>query len=228
MSTYPRLMERNRGNISLSIWNRSGVASYTVRASTQLTGVAYSDLFNVTRGALFRSPTLRRKRLGVVDESRRGQTHVAFDLGDYSSATVPSDLATSFIQIRELDGSGATLSDGPVMVVPPPGFFATGRRNLVLNGTAPEGAAGANNLPPVTGGIVVALPKFADEVSITNTDAANSLFVSFGAGLQEVELAFGTSQTFTEAGVDLLYLRSDNAAGTDFVATFAIVNGLQS
>jgi len=74
----------------------------------------------------------------------------------------------------------------------------------------------------------VALPKFADEVSITNTDAANSLFVSFGAGLQEVELAFGTSRTFTEAGVDLLYLRSDDAAGTDFVATFAIVNGLQS
>jgi hypothetical protein len=173
-----------------------------------------------------------RNRLGVVDESRRGHTRATFDLTDYATAAIPDDLVTSFIRIRELDGAGATLSTGPILIVPPPNFFGTGRRNLVLNGTAPDAAGTANNLPDLTDGLIVAFPKFADEVTIENTDS-NQLFISFGQGLQEYQLGPESAtasgiKTFTESGVDLLYLRSDNAAGTSFVANFALVNGLQS
>jgi hypothetical protein len=105
-------------------------------------------------------------------------------------------------------------------------FFATGRRNLVINGTAPDVAAGLNNLPPA-GVMIFKLPRFADEFTIYNDGDGVDIFLSFGEGLQEVEIVGGASMSFTEAGVNLLYIRGDSGTAA-FRAVFSIVNGLQS
>lgn len=228
MST-PNLIERHSGITSLTVKNRPLVSKFGFNAAVTIDAAwaGATALFEVPLGGTFLSPTLRTNRVGFTDSSYRGLTAAAYDLNDYASASVPGDAAISFVRVESFDKSGSSLGEGPIFVVPPPGFFATGRRNLVLNGTAPEVATGSNNLPP-SGTMVVALPRFADEVTITNTDAANDLFVSFGAGLQEYLLANGASATFTEAGVDSLYLRSDDAGGATFAATLALVNGIQA
>jgi len=228
MST-PNLIERHPGLTYLSIKNRPAVSKYGVNAAVTVDAAwaASTAMFEVPLGGTFRSDTLKRNRLGIHDESRRGLTLASYNINDYASATIPGDAAIAFVRIEDFDKAGVSMGEGPILAVPPSGFFATGRRNLVLTGTAPEVAAGSNGLPP-TGSMVLTTPRFADEVTISNTDGANDLFVSFGEGLQEYTLASGLSATFTEAGVDSLYLRSDAAGGATFVATLALVNGIQA
>lgn len=240
MASTPRLVERHRNLSFLAIPNRPTVWTYGIRAAKSVTAAwaGSTALFQVRVGQTFRSPTLVRKRWALYQETRQGLTFASYDLNDYASGTVPGDGAISFIRVEEFDRAGNSLGEGPILVVPPPAFFATGRRNLIVNGLAPQATGGADNLPPV-GTMVLALPKFADEVTITNIDENNTLFVSFGAGLQEVSIspqgAAGTvsqqrnsTQVFTEAGADHIYLRSSAVAGTNFSIVAAIVNGLQA
>jgi len=185
-------------------------------------------MFEVRKGRTYRSKTLKLNGLGLLDESRRGQTHVAYDINDFASATVPGDGVISFVRVEEFDATGSSLGEGPIFVVPPADFFATAPRNLVLNGTAPEVTGPVNNLPPA-GVMILVLPRFADECTITNNETgANNLYISFGSGLQEYQLAFGESVTFTESGVSSVYLRSDTAGGAGFTARFSVVNGIQA
>lgn len=240
MASTPRLVERHKGLSFLAIPNRPTVPSIGVGAAVTATAAwaGTTNLFSLRRGRSFRSPSVARKRWGFYQESRKGLTFVSYDLNDYASATVPGDGAISFVRIEEFDGSGASMGEGPILVVPPPAFFATGRRNLVINGTAPTVASVGNNLPP-PGAIPLALPKFADELTISNVDVNNALYVSFGAGLQEVSLApqgapgavalqRSSTQVFTEAGADHIYLRAEDGGGVAFSVTAAIVNGLQA
>jgi len=224
----PHLVARQTGIISLMMPNRPSIRTYAVGASVTLDAAfaGATAMFSVSRGASYRSSTLRKNKLGWTEESTLNQTRVSYDPNDFASATVPGDKAITFVRITETDMGGTALDAGPILVVPPSMFFATGRRNLVVNGTAPDIAAGLNNLPP-TGVMIFKLPRFADEFTIHNDGDGVNIFLSFGEGLQEVQITAGESMSFTEAGVNLLYIRGDTGTAA-FRAVFSLVNGLQS
>jgi hypothetical protein len=226
MLTAPRLIERHTGIIDLVIPNKANALSYSVGSGNTLdnTFAGSTFMFTVTMGGSFRSPTLKRNKKNRVEESNLGLTRLAVDLGDYASASIPGDGATSYFRVSEIDHVGNTGPEGPILVVPPPGFFSFGRKVLPLFGTAPNVAAGPTFIPPV-GAMNFVLPKFTDNITINNDSAADSLWVSFSPGMQELEIKFGERAFFTETGISQVFLRGDGAT-VPFRAVFTLVNGL--
>jgi hypothetical protein len=227
MTTSAQLIERHPGVVDLALRNRAGISAYRVGSAVSL-DAAYAgttELETILQGRTFRSRTLKRNGINFVQETNRGLTRVTYDPVDYASATVPGDTDISFVRIAEVDGAGTVLPEGPILVVPPPGFFAFGRAVLNLNGTAPDVAGRANNLPPADA-MRVDLPKLADEVTIFNDDAV-SLFIAFDLGTQEIEVPAGESLTFVEAGVSEIFLRGGGAVAI-FRLISALVNGIQA
>ena len=221
------LIERHKGVVDLMVRNRPGIASFVFGAALTLDD-AYAGtttMFTILNGSTFRSITLRRNKINRVEETFHGQTRASYDPNDYASATIPGDSDISFVRVAEVDLGGNNLGEGPILVVPPPGFFRSGRSNLVLNGSAPNVVGLDSNLPPPDT-MWIDFPRFSDEITIYNDDGANSLFVSFGQGLQEVEIEFSESMTFTKAGATEILIRGEGGA-VDFRIVAALVNGIQ-
>lgn len=229
MSTAANLVDRYPGLVDLYIVGRSGIRSFSIGAAVSL-DAAYAGttaMFSVPNGGYFRSKTLRRNRINLVEQSQRGLTRFSYAPVDYASALIPGDPDISFLRVTEVDSSGASLAEGPILVIPPSEFFTSGRNALVLNGTAPNVAGRANNLPP-TDAMIIYFSHFADEITIFNDEAGggDSLFFSFGEGLQELEIEASDSFSFTEAGCASLYLRGGGGT-VSFHLVAAIVNGIQ-
>lgn len=223
--TSAQLIERHPGVVDLAVSNNPVYSSYTIGAAStlDLAFAGTTPLVTVRRGRTYRSPTLQRNRINMVGESNRGLTRVSYDPKDFASATVPGDSDISFVRIAPVDNAGVTLPEGPILVIPPPGFWVAGRQNLTLNGTAPNVAGQANLLPPA-GTMLVDLPKFATNITIYN-EGGSPLAVSFGIGRQEFLIPAASTQTFPQTGASLVSLRGDGGA-TAFRATFALTNGL--
>jgi len=229
----PNFIERHYGVVSLSVSNRQldkSTKSIRFAGAKVITTnpVVQSTLFSVPVSGSYRSPTLKRNRKNLVEEVNRGLTRVSYDPDDFAGANFHGEGALGFVKIEELDSAGVEIKESPWLIVPPPDFFSSGRRSLILNGLAPVIAtpAGYSGLPPV-GALVLKMPKYADAVTITNTDGANPLFVSLGAGHQEYEIDAGNTFTLTEGGVSVLFIRS-TGADVPFKSTFAIVNGIEA
>ena len=222
----PRLVERHPGIVDLAIRNRDGIFGYRVKGAVDL-NTAYSggsSMITVSRSQTFISRTLRQKKIGVVPESNRGLTRITYDPADFASATIPGDSDIAFLTVEEEVGGGTFLAEGPVLVVPPPGFFSAGRRNLILNGSAPDVAALANNLPPQTAMRIV-FPRYVDTLVIY-ADGTNAIRVSFGQGLQEISIPAGQSMSFGEVGTDEIYLCGQGGASA-FRLISTMVNGIE-
>ena len=227
MTTAASLIERHPGFVDLAIRSRDGVQSYVISAAVSL-DAAYAGataMKTLQRGVSFRSKTLRRKMVEWLEESNRGLTRFTFDPRDYASTTIPGDSDVTFIRVSEVVG-GTTEGAGPILVVPPPGFFSSGRSILNLSGTAPNVSGRSNHLPSPSG-MRIMLPKFADRVDIFNDDGANSLFVAFGLGTQEVEVPKGTEIKFLEAGASEIIVRGQGGT-VAFRLVLSVVNGIQA
>lgn len=235
MEPCPLLIERKPGIVNLAVRTTAGAKSYSFGAALSLNTAfaGVTTMFEVPANGSFSSPTLRRSRVNAVQESNRGLTRVQFTPVDYASATIPGDTYTTFVRVQERNSAGNLLAAGPILVVPPGDFFWTNRRSLVLNGDAPSVAgAGFNNYPP-PGVMRFVLPQFADQLKIMNTGAVNTLFVSFGQGLQETAIpptAAGVpvvAVDFWQAGSAELFIRAEGGT-TPFTVIAAIVNGLHT
>lgn len=235
MEPCPLLIERKPGVVNLAVRTTAGVKSYSFGAALSL-DAAFSGvtaMFEVPANGSFSSPTLRKSRVNAVQESNRGLTRVQFAPVDYASASIPGDTYTTFLRVRERNSAGTLLAAGPILVVPPGDFFGTNRRSLVLNGTAPNvSGVGFNNYPP-PGVMRFVLPQFADQLQVMNTGSTNTLFVSFGQGLQETPIpptgagAPVVSVPFWQAGVSEVFVRAEGGT-TPFTVIAAVVNGLHA
>lgn len=229
MPVVPRMVRRSTNLIDLAIRNRPSVIAYHLSAAKSL-NTAYTaptTFLTVRSGDVFSSPTVRRNKLFQTEGSNLGLTRIWLDIDDYASASIPGDGDVLFLTVAEETGAGV-LNRGPVLVIPPPDFFETGRRNLVLVGTAPELASRGNNLPPQDG-MRVFFPKFADELQVYNENAAggDDLYFSLGLGLNELRVPAADWRGFSEAGANEIILRGNNGA-VPFSLTAAIVNGIQA
>lgn len=226
MATTAHLFERPAGVVELYI--RSVFAAYTISGALTL-NAAYAGgttMFTVRRNGHFFSPTLRRSKKNRVLAPHRGLTRVSYDPDDYVSATLPGDGQVGFIRVTDLAPDGSPLAQGPILVVPPPGFFRAGRVNLLLNGTAPNVAGLASSLPPQDA-MWVDFPKYVETLVVTNTDSGNDLFVSLGEGTQEIEIGNGESFTFSCSGTTLMAIRGDGGTAT-FNISAVLVNGIDA
>ena len=225
MTTSIFLVERHPGVVDLSVKNRAGVASYVFAAALTL-DAAYaggSAVQTLPRGATFRSHTLARNGKNRVEERNAGLTRFAYDPADYASATVPGDANICFMTVAEVDMGGNNLGPGPILAIPPAGFFAAGRRAVLpLVGTAPNVAGLASNLPSPAA-LAIDLPRATDEVKLYN-DGAGSIFIAFRLGTPEIEVETGTFMAFPQTGATTLYLRGDGATAA-FRLIVVLVNG---
>jgi len=230
MTVAAQLVERSAGLIDLIVRSQPNVSAYQFAAGETLDAAfaGPTAMFDVPSKTQFVSKTLLLQRRGRIDERTPGLTRATFNLNDFASATVPGDSVISFITVAmQPFGVPGFLPPGPILVVPPPGFFSAGRRILNFVGTAPNVAAGTNNLPP-TGSMNFILPKFANHIQIFNT-GANSIFVSFDEGLPEFEIpSAGTNfLNFQEAGIQQVFIRASGGTSAFKIAA-SIVNGIQA
>lgn len=232
MEPCPLLIERKSGIVNLAVRSTPGAKSYSFGAALSLNAAfaGVTTMFEVPANGTFSSPTLRKSKVNAVYESNRGLTRVQFAPVDYASATIPGDTYTTFVRVQERNAAGALLAPGPILVVPPGDFFWSNRRSLVLNGTAPSVAGAGFNTYPPPGVMRFVLPQFADQLQVMNTGAVNTLYVSFGQGLQETPIpptAAGApivSVPFWQAGSAELFIRAEGGT-TTFTVIAAIVNG---
>ena len=226
MPSTPNLIERHRGIIELSVSSKSNVSSYVVGAATSLTTAfaGTTQIFTVSRGGYFRSKTLRRSRANRTDESVRGLTRASFNLDDFASATVPGDGAVSFLRVTEVDSTGVSGPEGPILVIPPPDFYSSSRKLMYLSGTAPSVVSTTSGVPP-QGAMEIKFPKFGDTVEITNTGGVNPLLVGTASGMQEFSIAPGASRILVSAGVSHLFLHGTGGTST-FEVYLSAVDGI--
>lgn len=225
MSTSPRLTYRFAHSVELAIHTKADVSAYQFLAANTLDAAfaGGTAMFTVPAGGTFRSPTIRKKKIGTSLYESRGLTYAHYDPEDYwaGGGTMPHDADGSYVTIVEQNAAGVSRPAGAILIVPPPAFFTVTKPNLTVAGTAPNVAATATMIPPA-GALHFTLPHFADCVIITNNGGA-SLFVSFYSGLPEFEVLMGQSTYFPSAGLDEVFIRG-NGMTVPFSAFFSIVN----
>lgn len=225
MPTYPRLTNRYEGSVELVIHSNPDVRSYQFGAAntldTAFAGV--TAMFDVPRDGTYRSRGLKQRGLGTSLYTSRGLTVAMYNPEEFwtGGGTLPHDFETAYVRITETSAAGVVRPAGPILIVPPPGFFTTTRPSLTVSGTAPNVAASTTGNPPA-GAMHFVLPRFADSTTITN-DSGNPLLVSFGAGMPEFQVLDGQTTLLPDGAVSELYLRGSGGTAA-FTIFFAIVN----
>lgn len=226
--TQAHFLERWENVVELSI--RNAYPGYRLSGALTL-DAAYTGgtaMFDVRGGTHFRSPGLVRSGRNRVSEPNRGLTRIGYDPNEYVSATLPGDAQVAFLRVTDLDAAGNALSQGPILVVPPAGFFAGGRINLALNGTAPDVAALASNIAPQTA-MWVDLPKYATSITVRNKETAggDSVFVSMAPGTQEIEIPAASELEFKKSGATMISFRGQGGT-VSFDVRAVLVNGIDA
>ena len=224
MPTVPRILQRSQNLVDLSIRTNRQYKGYRINSALTLDAAfaGGSPMFTVRAGTHFRSPGIRAKRWGRLQESTRGLTRVFYDPQDYVSATIPPEGDIAFLTVEEQLMDNTFLSPGPILVVPAPPFFTSHRPNLTLQGTAPD-VSGASNLLPPPGVMHFVLPRYADSANITNT-SANDLAIAFGPGLPEFVIPAGETRLLADGVIHDVFVRGDGGTAS-FSMYFALAIG---
>jgi len=225
MPTIPRLLYRFDHQVIMTIRSKPDVRAYRFKAAHTI-DLAYTApvaMFDARRGAPFRSPAIRRRRLGFTDQTQRGLTRIHYDPQDYQGGIVPPDAHISFVRIAEVANDGTVRPDGPILIVPSPRFLNTPRPALTVAGTAPAVAALPTLLPPPTSMHFV-FPRYTDNVKIANLGGV-SLFVGTDPGQPEFEIPTGETYTFYDTTLGEVLIRGGGAPVT-FTLIASLVNGI--
>lgn len=226
----PRLTLRYDRLVELVLPANAEVAAYQVGAANTLDAAfaGTTAMFKVGSwsGSTYRSRGIRERGLGRTQYENRGLVRAVYDPEDFwplSPATLPHDAHTGYLRVAVVNTAGVVQPEGPIFVLPTPGFMSTPRPSLSVTGTAPNVAATATLLPP-SGALHFVLPLFADRVSIQNRDPLVDLFVSFDKGQTELMVPATETRTFFESAVSEVYIRGAGGAVV-FDMSAALVNG---
>lgn len=238
--THPNLIERFPRRISLSIADHPQISGYRLRGASTLND-AYGNghgvpgaapgpylITDVLAGTFFRSPTLARNRVGVVEESYREQTRILLDIMDYQGPAVvnllPVDGDVLYLRLQDYDRALAGLTPlGPIFIIPPPGFFSMPHPILTFAGDAP-GVVALNGAQPPPDSMRIFMPNFVGTAEIHNLHPTNSLMVSFGDGQPMVQIT-GASFVTAPGNFNEINIASPlNNAAIPFAVTAQITN----
>jgi hypothetical protein len=229
MSTTPNLTLRYNRQVELVLPHRHDLKAFEVGAADTL-NVAFAgttSMFQVPSGGTFRSPGIRKKRLGRTQYHNRRLTRATYDPQDYWTAggALPTDKQQSYVRVAEVAPDGTVQAEGPILLVPAGGWLNTPRPHLSIAGTAPSLTTPADFTPPA-GSMHVVLPQFADYVDIFNKNGAggDALYVAFGSGQPGIIVPANTERNIWDATSKEVYIWGDGGTA-DFDMVFAIVNG---
>lgn len=204
-----QIIERNTRCVDIVIRQRPGVASYVLGAALSLDAAQAGStaILSVRSGGCYRSRSLRRNKINITEDVGRGLTRISYDPTDFAAATVPGDEQFSFLRLTEFNPSGAALPEGPIVVVPTTLSWYAASPTIVLNGTAPNVAGLASNLPPPDA-MWINFPRTVRNLSIHN-DGAVPLAIALGPpGTQEFEIPVGGDEVpWFELSIDLISVR---------------------
>lgn len=190
LGTVPDFVMRSPRLIDLFIRDNLNVEKWELAGQRTLDGswAGPTTMFEVHAKADFISRGIRLRRLGVSGESNRGRSRIIFDPMDYydggggAPPTLPQDHEYLYLRVREWrKGAAAWGPYGPVLILPPTGFFSSTNPTLLVSGTAPVSAG-----PIVPGQALDAnamhfvLPRVSDSQNMTNLDNAVNLLYSLG------------------------------------------------
>lgn len=192
-----------------------------------VTGVNVPFTFpvNIPRGAIYRSPLIVQRGLGLLDESTRGQTRVILDLSQYygpANPSVPADYELTFMRVREFNvATGAFGPPGPIHIIVPPQFFSSIPAGVTLAGTAPNTGIAAGN-PPSDNAMWISLPRYCATSNLVNRDDSNDLLVSWAYG--QTSAAVEANQSLGLTSVSYKNVLLEAVGGTaNWTAVFSIV-----
>lgn len=202
--------------------------AYVGQGISPLNGVAglqgTDPILVVEQGSDLISTALRRRRLGVIEESNKGLTYAKFDPDEFvglGAPAAPPDQDIMFMRIQEFRVvTGAYAAEGAIHVVPNSNFYTVPKPSLSLAGTPPIIAGTVAGINPLPGSMVIVQPRFMGPFSLTNTGAA-SLFVSFNEGMPMREVPT-TDTAWSDGDSEFLIIAA--AAATSFSFFGAVQN----
>lgn len=225
MSSCPRLTARSEGLVELSLRRKPDVKGYRFSAANtlNLAFTAPTTMFTVASGALYKSKSIVQKGWQGDNHHPATNTVVRYDPEDFwvSGSNLPHDAHFSYVRVEEQNMLGVYRPAGPILIVPNATFFMNNRPSLVVSGTAPNVAATTIGIPP-EGALKFNPPRFSDSTTVINTGGA-SLFLSFNAGMPELEIPTGGSTLLPDGAVTEVFIRG-NGAAVAFTMFLAIVN----
>ena len=244
--TYAGMLERSTHLIHTYLQNDPAVVAYqfwggdTVNdaygnpAASGVLGSGAVAMFTTPFNQTFRSPTLRRKGLGLVPENRRGMTHAIFDLDDYIAVgtIIPPDEQWLYLRVQEnrrgvglLTVPGPLPVLGPIYCVPPAKTLGLPNPPFTMQGIAPSATTSTAGGPAVfsedlTSAIprpmALVLPYPMSEFNLANLDGVKTLLVSFGPGQLMQPIAPGDEVQLYSGSTKMLVLATPDAGGCPF------------
>ena len=215
--TYPNLIDRFNNSVYLQVIEKTldkNTYSVKLQGSKTLNPPVAGDMVTVLKGQDYLSSSIKQNRTNTVERSRKGCMYINIDPNDFASTTFHGEGAINFVRIQELDSTGTVLKTGGWLVVPTSSFMLARQGLLTLNGTSPNVSTPAtySGLPPVNS-MALLLPCKAGTLTLNNT-GSNPIFIALGSGLQEVQVANGTSITFHDSGTSTIFLRAVGGTST--------------
>lgn len=218
----PNLLERSQGLVDLTLRDNPDTTKYRILVHRNLdscrTG-ATTILDNLTQGSMYRSPTLVRKGLGRTMDNNRGLTRITFDISDFADGgggtapTVPFENEIIYLRVQEFSRSAnGYLDAGPILVIPPTGFFNIRNPLLQIGGVAPSTSVGLGTpiTAPGTGDqLHIVFPFYSQTNNIRNLSTTNSLAYSSGHSMPAMLLPAENDFGLTSAAYSELILAGD-------------------
>ena len=236
----PNLLERSQGLIDLTLRDNPDTARYKilVHRNLDLCRTAPTTIItDLTQGSMYRSPTLVRKGLGRTMDSNRGLTRITFDLSDFADGgggappTVPLESEIIYLRVQEFSRSAnAYLPSGPMLVIPPTGFFNVRNPLLQIGGSAPQTTAVSlgSPVPPPNGvgmdeQMHIVFPFYSQTNNIRNLGkgANDHLYWSSGHSMPSVYIHEKSDFGLTGAAYSELILAGDQG-NVDFVVSLGV------
>lgn len=244
---FPLVVERAQNYASIFFRDFPGIQRYRVLAARDLNnayvgqatsprnGVVGADgteeLFIVHGpGGSLRSHEIRRRGLGLIDESQRGQTHAIWDPDEFfdppTTTSIPPDRDIAFLRVQTATvASGNTFgSEGPILIFQSPTFAVVPRPALTLYGNAPDLAAASPGEIPPEDSMEFRVPFYGDSLVIINHDAAVPLLLSMGRDVPFMQVDPQESFSHTSGQKDSLVIAA-NGGNPAFSCLISTVQG---
>jgi len=221
----------------------AGVNGVVGIGAFQLTGTVNCPYPNdINMKTTFIAPSIKKKGLGQIASTWRGQTHIILNITDgpvtFDAANNPSlcpaDDEILYLRVEKFKTSqGAFIQDPRIYVIPSPSFYTMPSIGLSLAGVVPD-LSGVAPVPiigmplPVhdDSSMWISLPRYAQTITIQNDESGNGarFLMAWGKGQGSMSIDGSDQFNMTSTTFKDIILATDANANPAFSLLVSIVN----